>query len=973
MRPARGCMRSWRARRDLTDGTRMNRITGGACALMAALTPPLAPTLRGQTGASMMDQAVAARPKFAGRIVQHFDFEESRINPFPVPRYWRRAQGDRAGVDGSERPGFPLWNEAALDYRTAAAGEGSVFLPASGGSTRLRLEPGVLPVFPGADYLVSAAVRTRGIQHARARMTARFLDTANQPIAGSETSSELIGDAASWRPVSLRLTGETPTAAFLQIDLELLQPVQFAAPTLGKHHVSPEDFAAAAWFDDVMVVQLPRIELSTNSPVNVVVAPSRPQVRILVRDLTGESMRARTTFYDLDGKPVDSDERSIGVGQADWTWSPRAEAYGWYRVRLEVLSGQSAIVDDSLGLVWLPEPARRSARDHFGIVLESADSPVAETVALIRGTGAAAITVPIWTDDLAAETAAQAAESLGGIIDAALVDDTRVIFALTRVPRPLGAATGVGHDDPLAVFGRAEETWGPYVRPFAERYGQSVRWWQVGFGKGSRTWSSPEGLRHLRTLRRFLGDLVPGPAVALRWPAEVEGDWNAIWRAGAPDGVDAVIPAATDPQGIVELIGQWHDPAPVAELAVVLDGTSGEAANARTSIVALSRKALSAWAASDRAGARHPVVASIRQPWTWTDGSPPRVSPEPELALWRSLGDRLGGLRFIGELPIAPRTHGMLFGEGTSGLLVAWREAPGESMIDAFLGDGDLVAFDLFGNGTRVESRITRGTGGPVTWRTHQIPVSETPIFVEGVDTGLARFISSLAVEPAFASSARTQHEIELVLTNPWSQPISGSLTIVEPGGLSGQGGQGGRDRTWRVSPRQVSFDIPAGGDAHLPITLSFGAMEEAGVKAFVVDVDLEGRPELGRLRMQTQFEIGLPELRLDLTSRIAAGGSDVMVEAVVQNNGPAPVTLELTAFAPPGAGFARSRATVSRLAPGDSAVRRFPFPRGAARLVGETILVGVQDTASGARLNRSVRVVEAPSITGVPDDQDDK
>src|ERR1043165_9169790 len=138
------------------------------------------------------------RPLAARRVVFQFDFEPDPTEKFELPRYWDLAQ-DGSNIAG-ERLGFPAWNTAGFDAQAAFSGGRSVRLVTKGGSVSLRLWPGVVPVFPGTDYLVSGHVRTRGLKSARAALTARYLDKANKPIPGAESRSELIATpAGEWR------------------------------------------------------------------------------------------------------------------------------------------------------------------------------------------------------------------------------------------------------------------------------------------------------------------------------------------------------------------------------------------------------------------------------------------------------------------------------------------------------------------------------------------------------------------------------------------------------------------------------------------------------------------------------------------------------------------------------------------------------------------------------------------------------
>lgn len=114
------------------------------------------------------------RPEAARRTVKSWDFEGDAGLFEPVPPGWFRAQ-DNPNT-GRVRPGFPAFNAAILDAEVAASGRFSMRLPTRGGSTSLTLAAGVLPAIPDGDYSVVARVRTQGLEHARARIVAWFLD-----------------------------------------------------------------------------------------------------------------------------------------------------------------------------------------------------------------------------------------------------------------------------------------------------------------------------------------------------------------------------------------------------------------------------------------------------------------------------------------------------------------------------------------------------------------------------------------------------------------------------------------------------------------------------------------------------------------------------------------------------------------------------------------------------------------------------
>ncbi len=98
-------------------------------------------------------------------------------------------------------------------------------------------------------------------------------------------------------------------------------------------------------------------------------------------------------------------------------------------------------------------------------------------------------------------------------------------------------------------------------------------------------------------------------------------------------------------------------------------------------------------------------------------------------------------------------------------------------------------------------------------------------MFIEGVDVPLVRFLAAVRIDPPFLEATGEVLDRTIILTNPWPASISGSVSIVEPGGYV----QGPKDRSWRIVPRSSPFSIPPGKTAQIPFTVSFSPTEEAG------------------------------------------------------------------------------------------------------------------------------------------------
>ncbi|MFN0132104.1 MAG: hypothetical protein ACKVW3_06185 [Phycisphaerales bacterium] len=889
------------------------------------------------------------RPEASRRAVRLFDFEPSPREVFDLPRFWDMAQ-DR---EASPRPGFPRWNHAALDFDSPAfRGTGTLRLSTTGGSACLRLEAGVIPVFPNTDYLVTAMVRADGLERARAAVIVRYLDRANQPIPGAEARTDLLR-AGPWRQVWATLPAGVPGAAFIQIDLVILQPERFQRATLGPHQVWTEDRSAAAWFDDVSVMQMPSVKLATQESTNIIEAPARPHVEVSIRDLTGEALVADLVAIDAEGKEVDRQRRDVPGGRTAWTWEPNLPAYGWYAVRLDLTAGsfKVGVLDTRLGWV-APAPKGIDASDRARFTLISPSMPTlgaAWLAQMARAGGFGTVTLPAWTQDLTVQGTTARALAMRPDIRTLTDAGLTVALALDEFPAELTSVARLATSDAVAGLQSPAETWTPYLNPLLDRFGQTVRRWWIGKPEAVLPTTGLDAAA--AALREQLVKLVPGPQVVAPWPIDA-----APPTMGAGVGeIAAFVPWTTRSDSIRSLLDAWA--ATGKPLTLVLEPLPSSSFSPMDRAVELARRVIEGWAGPLEAKDAPPVRVALVSPWEMSADHAP--TPTVEMIANRLLSERLCGRRVVGELSTREGVRCYVLASPTHivdvpGAIVLWATEPGglAAPLDVYLGEGNVRAIDLFGN----ERPIQRLGGDATHPTTHRVPIAEAPLFVEGVDVELAQLVASFRTEPGSISASAGEHQLDLVLRNPWPTRIDGRISVLEPGGLSSDDGT--RDRSWRISPRVSNFSIGPGREGRIPLAVAFGPLEEAGRKEVVADLTVEGRG-LGTIRLRTSFDINLADVRMDLSYRwLPEGvGTDLMVEARVTNMGKAPATLLLSAVAPPEAGFRRDRASISELEPGQTAVRRFAFPGARELLRGQKITVGAQDNRTKARLNKAIVV----------------
>lgn len=838
--------------------------------------------------------ATNERPESARRFVRLFDFEDPD-NPDPVPPGWLRAQEDPTLVpsdrfDGegnpimrprSPRPGFPPHNEAAYDNAVAFSGRASVLVPAAGGSASLRLQSGELPIFADADYAVTARVRTRGVQHGAAYVTARLLDASLHAIADSEKRSRRVSDedGDGWSLVSVELPGEHPTAAWLQIDLEVLQSRQWRSPgLLGAHEVWEEDLQARAWFDDVLVYLQPRARLRMVQSCNVAIASepvseelgtAAPVLEASVRDLGGDELRATMRVFDLLGREVAQREFRVDPSGLPERWRPELPGFGFYRVRLDVLSSDAAahapgqtgqrvvVASSTLPIAFLgdldnpalsPEQTNAYLQDfkRFGIIGDETDLEHLTIVnQAIQRLGTRFLTLPIFSRSIAKASAKDALNARASEIESILARGQELTFTIEGAPTELVRSAALDPGDPLAMVSRPAEEWFTYMQPVLDRFGQQVRRYQVGAagegGADALFWRSNLG-PDLGILRSRLETLVPGPRLSIAWRAEFAPPPAAseVAASGAADAVALWCPTGLGSDQLPDLVKAWSSPASglptlgqsslgneqtvssrPSEFTLIFEVADPAVFSPHDSVRELSKSIIRAWSAIDDRPGTSNVRIAIPAPWDHAPATSGSLTPRAEWPVFANLARQLAGRRVIGTYPSEPgvvclilaHTRGVSGGdtELTRGVLVTWREQPPlPAAVRATTGRTNftLPGVNVGPLGENIEVVDIFGNRRTLSdsERLSGLEPGDTPMFVEGIDPYLATFVSGMRLEPRFVESIAAEHEAQVVLTNPWPIRITGSLQIRE-GDLSGNGG-----RANAVSTRRNAWSItPAG------------------------------------------------------------------------------------------------------------------------------------------------------------------
>jgi len=858
-------------------------------------------------------------PAIARRLVHAFDFEDAEAAPIDMPSGFHRSIATDKG--------FPPYGHIRLSRASAFSGNWSFEFSLDTGSLAARVPTTVVPVLPLADYAITAMVRTEGLTESRARVIAWLNDDEGREIPGSRVQSAPIATEGAWQPVALAIAGQFPDAVDLGIELQLVQPHHYRR-VIEKVEPRIEDVRGMAWFDDVSVWQVPRIELFTSSPVNVIVPPEEAELSVLVRDLTSEALTGKLTITDIDNRIVSD----IVIPAAN---SPRPTAIdisqlplGWYRADFELRRHENVLTRRQLDFVIAPRPGERDTRrtTRFAVDLDVSDVALHDqlTAVLLTRIGCDTACIPVWTRTLTSDAIAPWANHLRQFIDRLIDQHMDSTFVLPIVPESLAQAAQVDSSQVIELLRRDPALWRPFLDSVIISFGLQVNRWQLGDRRAEEFGWRDHPQRALADVTSALGNLIAGPTIAVPWPAVEQLPGNFT-----PGGLAIEVPYHLPPTSLLDSAQDWNLPG--VETSVAFEALPSDAFSPRERLADLAERMLFGW----RAGFDE---LSVSSPWAIHGDQRPIAQPDSTYLALQSFARELGGMEFVTELDLAENAEVWLLRDplrGT-GMIVAWSKQVGAdpTALHVLLADGPVTTHDLFGNALK----IAPGPDG------HRIPLDDLPTFIHGISLGLAQFRAGFDFLPSFLEAEHRVHEHQLVLSNPWVFTIAGTLHLTPPDG-------------WRIAPRTHEFTLAPGSQLRVPVDVVLDRSVLGGHKPLRVDVRLTADREYAF----TQFidlEVGLREVDFSaywtLVPNETTGGTDLVISHYVTNRGERPLTLTTYLAAP---GLSQRRRMIGGLEPGQTIVRHFRIENGAAALAGKVVHVGLAEQNGTARLRKALEI----------------
>lgn len=886
------------------------------------------------------------------RLVRRFDFEEmvdgrkvGRYEKLPVHWY---VMGRETGIEDAVFTQVPMhrrfihgtqrhsWGDAAYDATEPFGGQFSLRLTLNGGSVGAFLQVGAMPAIPGSDYALIAAVRTTQMEHARARLAACFVDGAGRMIEASRIYSPPLLTQDRWQQIVVRLRGDFEEANWISIQVELNQPTPVADVPLGQRQVIYQQVHGSAWFDDISVWQVPRLRIATQSSVNLVRWPQRPELSVEVRDFSGNRLTAQVDVSDHEGRTVARWRKSMGGNASPLRrWEPDLPRFGWYLAHLRVrekatekADGNMAgnVVAEAIGsFQWLPVERHLAAgqRRRLQIVAEHLGADQLPLLPqFLNASGVGSTVISAWDQNTTTGDIESRQRLLADVFAAVNKAGGDVTVCLAPIPDQVALALDVDTDDPVTMLNAERHAWAKLLRPVVIRHGQSVRRWQLGAIDRPTVFALHEAASVADKARRQMLTMTPSPRLLLPW----SGLHAPRDELPSAYGYVVDVPASVQPAWIGRYLAPWvgrGEEAMTAHLRVPL--ATEIVHEQRCTDLAL--RMVAAW----KGGADR---LAISRPWSVASVRDKQWMPDPRIGVFTTVGHRLAGRAWRGSLDLGEGLACEIFSglhDVSDGMLAVWNVSAPMSRVDQaiFLGEKP-VGIDLFGNAEPLVSHEGR----------HRFRLTREPLFIEGIDPQLALLRASFSVDPPLLESKQKRHTHTISLRNPWPGTISGELHIT---GLD----------DWMIEPRRQSFSIASGQRMQADITIMFPVSELAGAKqiqaraVFTADVSYD-------VRLAAPVTLGLRDVDFDavvlLEPNPATGITEVVVTQMITNK--SEKTISLYAFASM-VGHPRQERLVPQLLAGQVVVRRFRFV--AAGMPGgpSHVRVGLREMAGPAVLNR--------------------
>ncbi len=751
----------------------------------------------------------AAAPESSDRIVHVFDFDERASgNLEPVPRFWVPFGGE----------GFPRFATGSFDESVGHDKPPSFRLDSQGRNVAYRYAGDETTVEPQSDYLIVGWIHASNLLHARASLSAYYLDRDRLPIIGTQQFGGLVGvsdrDAAGWHRVEVFLPAGPLEAKTIGLTAWVVQEDVWSTQPKTVRHIARNDITASAWFDDIRIYRLPRVGLATSVLGNVLRPGPSAHLVVSVTDMNADQLRAELEVFDTDERRLLTTPIPVRSGEASPSTTVDLSGIddGLFHARVRVYADDDVLAERSLvfaSVTRATNDERVGVVRSLGVVLDPANRADAVTeLAMLRTLGTGSLKIPVWSGLASVPDLADAQ----GATDAMLFELLKARVAITGVfagpPSDLVRSAGAYPRSLMEMLDDDPVAWRSYLVRIVAPYSSVFRSWQVGPDDDEATVADPRLPRLIDLVRTEMETLTTAPN--LTSPGSLS--WESTTGADKADDFSLTLDSSILPRFVLSHLDEYRARGKRVS-SIYLQPSSPDGVDRLGQLRDWCKRLVYARATGVE-------TVFVPQPWfTRETVAGPVTEPTSEYVLLHTIADVIGDATPASPVYVAPGVTALTFNDHDTTVLAMWDDLAGPSgrTHDIQLGSA-TTQIDMFGR----QNALERTEDGR-----QRVTLGSAPTFVRGVERWLVMFRTLLSFSPESIEFSIDEHHVELTIENPYDQPIEGSARIDPPTG-------------WDMSPRRFTFALAPGEKTTQSFTVRFDRDETAGTKTLTAHFELQ-------------------------------------------------------------------------------------------------------------------------------------
>ncbi len=849
------------------------------------------------------------RPATTSRMVHRFDFDErSRGNVEDVPMHWMPVRTD----------GFPVFTGGRFDRDVGHPEGPSFYLATEGRSVAYVYSGPDTPLRARCDYQVQGFIRPDRLSHARACVSAHYLAADGRPLFETLVRSRYVGEPADenqWNSVEFMLPSPPRGAAAIAVAVWVLEERLWKEQASWPNFVARRDLHGGAWFDDLTIRVVPRVELTTSQPGNVLSPDAVQELRVRLVDAESPTLSAQLTVRNaagatvlerpLQAAPFSTPESSINMGLGDLP-------AGLYVATLDVAAEGRPVASKALTFARV-EPGEPSRISGFGISLladRRADARIEGR--LIRVLGIGSVKTAIWAGATGGNDPDGYLRHRDREFGELAATGVSITAVLAGVPDGLKESTGASNLSVGKLLSEPPATLRAYLGDAAGSAPEMFRYWQIGPDIGSEEELGTIDPTVHDEFRGELQRLVTAPT--LIHPIPFGSRVSDSTRRD--DAISVILGRVLRSDEFPKALRRFQDQRS-SRVAAFLEPLPTDTFQRDARLADFAQRL----ALARHAGA-HPVV--IPQPWTVRGTiEEPIVEPTEEFLILRTLAHYLHDSQPGPELPVAPGVRCLPFYNADTATVVIWNaQAPPEGRIHVTQLGRARRQIDLFGRSTP----LTRDEQGQ-----HVFHLSARPVIIDDVDRWLLEFRNRVKLEPTHVESGTEEMNHAIILGHTGAFPLGGQLALEAPNG-------------WVLSPSQFRFTLVTEQETRLNFAVRYPSGEPAGRKQITARFSVLN--DIYDLQVPLSVDIGLADV--EVSGFALREGNELVMRHAVTNRSGAALSFRSSAQVP---GRERQYRPLSNLPPNDTQVVEYRFPS-AADLSGLAVRLGLRPLSDGRRVH---------------------